>query len=56
MTDSAISIANSGGGLSVGIGPSVAVMDAGNARGVDHATVQSDIYAFIYGQYTVRRT
>jgi lipid-binding SYLF domain-containing protein len=25
-------------------------MDAGRASGVDHATVQSDVYAFIYGQ------
>jgi lipid-binding SYLF domain-containing protein len=50
MTDSAISYLDSSDGWSVGVGPSVVVMDAGKAREMTTTTLQSDVYAFIYGQ------
>jgi lipid-binding SYLF domain-containing protein len=50
MTDSAISYLTSSDGLSVGMGPSVVVVDEGKARELTTTTVQSDVYAFVYGQ------
>ena len=50
MTDSAISTLTSGSGLSVGTGPSVVVVDAGMAKSLTTTTMQSDVYAFIFGQ------
>ena len=50
MTDSAITALTSGTGLSVGMGPSVVVVDAGVARSMTTTTLKSDVYAFIFGQ------
>jgi len=50
MTDSAITSLTSGTGLSVGVGPSVVVVDAGMARSMTTTTLQADVYAFIFGQ------
>ncbi len=50
MTDSAITTLTSGAGLSVGVGPSVVVVDAGMARSMTTTTLKSDVYAFIFGQ------
>jgi lipid-binding SYLF domain-containing protein len=50
MTDAAITSLTSGTGLSVGVGPSVVVVDAGTAKSITTTTVQSDVYAIIFGQ------
>ena len=50
MTDSAITELTSGTGMSVGVGPSVVVVDAGMARSMNTTTLRSDVYAFIFGQ------
>ena len=50
MTDSAITELTSGTGLSVGVGPSVVVVDAGMAKSMTTTTMKSDVYAFIFGQ------
>jgi lipid-binding SYLF domain-containing protein len=50
ITDAAITSLTSGAGLSVGMGPSVVVVDAGMARSMTTTTLQSDVYAFIFGQ------
>lgn len=50
MTDAAISYLDSSDGWSVGVGPSVVVMDEGAAKSLTTTTLQSDVYAFIYGQ------
>jgi lipid-binding SYLF domain-containing protein len=50
MTDSAITELSSGTGLSVGVGPSVVVVDEGMARSMTTTTMKSDVYAFIFGQ------
>jgi len=50
ITDSAIAALSSGAGLSVGMGPSIVVVDAGMARSMTTTTLQSDVYAFIFGQ------
>jgi lipid-binding SYLF domain-containing protein len=50
MTDAAITQLTSGTGLSVGVGPSVVVVDAGMARSMTTTTMKSDVYAFIFGQ------
>jgi lipid-binding SYLF domain-containing protein len=50
MTDTAITELTSGSGLSVGVGPSVVVVDAGVAKSMTTETLKSDVYAFIFGQ------
>ncbi|MGA7813726.1 YSC84-related protein [Caballeronia sp.] len=50
MTDSAISYLKSSDGLSVGVGPSVVLVDEGKAKEMTSTNLQSDVYAFIYGQ------
>lgn len=50
MTDSAITSLTRGGGLSIGTGPSVVVVDEGMAKSLTTTTLKSDVYAFIYGQ------
>jgi lipid-binding SYLF domain-containing protein len=50
MTDSALSYLNSSDGLSVGMGPSVVVVDEGMGKSMTSTTLQSDVYAFIFGQ------
>jgi len=50
MTDSAMTTLTSGAGLSVGMGPSVVVVDAGMAKSMTTTTLKSDVYSFIFGQ------
>ncbi len=50
MTDAAVSDLSDGDGISVGVGPSVVVMDAGMARSMTTTTLKSDVYAFVFGQ------
>jgi lipid-binding SYLF domain-containing protein len=50
MTESAITTLTSDSGLSVGMGPSVVVVDEGMARSLTTTTLKSDVYAFIFGQ------
>ncbi|MGV2292241.1 lipid-binding SYLF domain-containing protein [Trinickia sp. YCB016] len=50
MTDEAITTLTSGTGLSVGVGPSVVVVDAGMAKSMTTTTLKSDVYSFIFGQ------
>jgi lipid-binding SYLF domain-containing protein len=50
MTPAALSYLNSSDGWSVGMGPSVVVLDEGAARSLTTTTMQSDVYAFIFGQ------
>jgi lipid-binding SYLF domain-containing protein len=49
MTDSAVSNLSSNE-WSVGVGPSVVVMDAGMAKSMTTTTLKADVYAFIFGQ------
>jgi lipid-binding SYLF domain-containing protein len=49
-TDSAINYLQTSGGWSIGAGPSVVVVDSGMAKSLTSTTLQSDVYAFIYGQ------
>ena len=50
MTDAAITQLTSGAGLSVGMGPSVVVVDAGTAKSMTTTTMKSDVFAIIFGQ------
>ncbi|OUL83492.1 YSC84-related protein [Paraburkholderia hospita] len=50
MTPAALNYLNSSDGWSVGVGPSVVVIDEGKAKSMTTTTLQSDVYAFIYGQ------
>ncbi len=50
MTDKAVKSFGSAEGFEVGVGPSVVVMDDGMAMKTTTTTVQSDIYAFVFGQ------
>jgi lipid-binding SYLF domain-containing protein len=50
MSDSALQNLKTSPGFDVGIGPSVVVVDAGMAKSMTTATLQSDIYAFIFNQ------
>jgi lipid-binding SYLF domain-containing protein len=49
-TDAAVNYLHSSNGWSIGMGPSVVVVDAGAARSLTTTTLQSDVYAFIFGQ------
>jgi lipid-binding SYLF domain-containing protein len=49
-TDSAVNYLHSSDGWSIGMGPSIVVVDAGAARSLTTTTLQSDVYAFIFGQ------
>ncbi|MDF3832320.1 lipid-binding SYLF domain-containing protein [Cupriavidus basilensis] len=50
MSDSALAYLYKSDGWSVGVGPSVVVMDAGTAKSMTTTTLKSDIYAFIFDQ------
>jgi lipid-binding SYLF domain-containing protein len=50
MTPTALNYLNKSEGWSVGVGPSVVVMDQGMADSMTTTTLQSDVYAFIFGQ------
>ena len=49
-TDAAVNYLHSSDGWSIGMGPSIVVVDAGAARSLTTTTLQSDVYAFIFGQ------
>ncbi|WP_027817523.1 lipid-binding SYLF domain-containing protein [Paraburkholderia bannensis] len=49
-TPESVSQLDAADGWSVGMGPSVVVIDSGMAKDVTTTTARSDIYAFIYGQ------
>jgi lipid-binding SYLF domain-containing protein len=49
-TDAAVNYIHSSDGWSIGMGPSIVVVDAGAARSLTTTTLQSDVYAFIFGQ------
>ncbi|MGF6776242.1 YSC84-related protein [Paraburkholderia sp. GAS334] len=50
MTDAAVNYLHSSDGWSIGMGPSIVVVDSGMARSMTTTTLQSDVYAFIFGQ------
>lgn len=50
MTPAALNYLNTSDGWSVGVGPSVVVMDQGMANSMTTTSMQSDVYAFIFGQ------
>jgi lipid-binding SYLF domain-containing protein len=50
MTDDAVNYLSASHGWSIGVGPSVVVMDAGMAKSMTTTTMKSDVYAFIFGQ------
>lgn len=50
MTDSAVDYLRNSVGFELGVGPSIVVVDEGVARTLSTSTIQSDIYAFTFGQ------
>ncbi|MBB5409184.1 lipid-binding SYLF domain-containing protein [Paraburkholderia sp. HC6.4b] len=50
MTDAAARQPFDSSGWSIGVGPTVVVVDAGAARSMNTTTLQADVYAFIFGQ------
>ncbi len=50
MTDAAVNYLHNSDGWSLGMGPSIVVVDAGTAKSMTSTTLQSDVYAFIFGQ------
>jgi len=50
MTDAALEYLDKSGGWEVGVGPSIVVVDTGVARNLTTATIQSDVYAFVFDQ------
>jgi lipid-binding SYLF domain-containing protein len=50
MSDSALAYLEKSGGLEVGSGPSVVVLDEGAAKSATTTTMQSDVYAFVFSQ------
>lgn len=49
MTDSALEYLDASGGVSLGAGPSLTVVDAGFAKSLTATTARDDIYAFTFG-------
>jgi lipid-binding SYLF domain-containing protein len=49
-TDAAVNYLHSSDGWSLGMGPSVVLVDVGYAKSLTTTTLQSDVYAFIFGQ------
>jgi lipid-binding SYLF domain-containing protein len=50
MTNASIHYLANSDGWSIGMGPSVVVIDEGMGRSVTSSTLRADVYAFIYGQ------
>lgn len=50
MTDGAVDYLRNSAGFELGVGPSIVVVDEGMARTMSTSTIQSDIYAFTFGQ------
>lgn len=50
MTNASIHYLANSDGWSIGMCPSVVVIDEGMGRSVTSSTLRADVYAFIYGQ------
>jgi len=50
MSDSALRYLDDSGGFALGVGPSVVVLDAGQAAALTTTTMQSEIYAVVFDQ------
>ena len=50
MTDEIIQEFKTSKGFEVGVGPDIVIIDEGRAKNFTTATIQEDIYAFIFGQ------
>jgi lipid-binding SYLF domain-containing protein len=50
MNERAVQALNAAGGLQVGVGPSVVVLDQGKAKSFTSEMLTSDAYAFVFGQ------
>jgi len=50
MNERALSSLTARGGLEVGVGPSVVVVDEGMGKSATSITMRDDVYAFIFGQ------
>ncbi len=50
MTDSALTYLKNSGGLAIGSGPSIVVLDQGAARSLTTTNLRSDVYAFVFSQ------
>jgi len=50
MTDGAVEFLSTTSGFELGVGPSIVVVDEGMASTMSTSTLQSDIYAFTFGQ------
>lgn len=50
MTEKAEKYLNRSGGLEIGVGPTVVVMDEGAAKNLSTSTLKNDAYAFIFDQ------
>ncbi|MBF6649348.1 YSC84-related protein [Methylobacter sp. BlB1] len=50
MNDEALAYLDRSEGFELGIGPTVAVLDAGAAGNLSTTTLKDDVYAFIFGQ------
>ena len=51
MNERALQALNAAGGLQVGVGPSVVVLDQGKAKSLTSEMLTSDAYAFVFGQH-----
>lgn len=50
MSDSIVEEFKASKGFEIGIGPTVVLVDEGVAKQITQATIQADIYAFVFGQ------
>jgi lipid-binding SYLF domain-containing protein len=50
MNDEALSYLDRSEGFEIGLGPTIAVLDAGAAGHLSTTTLKDDVYAFIFGQ------
>ena len=50
MDNDSLNYLDSRGGLEVGVGPSIVVVDEGMAKSLTTTTAQSGVYAYIFGQ------
>jgi lipid-binding SYLF domain-containing protein len=50
MTDSALEYLDKTGGLEIGVGPAVTLVDEGLAKSLTTTTARSDVYAFVFDQ------
>ena len=50
MDEASLAYLDKSGGWEIGVGPSVVVVDAGMGKAMTSTTLQSGVYAFIFGQ------